>query len=368
MGSFLDMACPVSHVCNFVKSICRRLFAIEHVWGSRHNLNVFMRSVDVFIRLGRSETITIQQLSSHYRTRDMPWLTGAGAGAGGDNGDGMHPTSDKGKRERDSLTCSEKRAKKRVKRPKSELCINRDSCVENITIASELHQHIVDDDDTNKYNIEVDDQHLLRWFLYWVFTDIVIPLLVSAFYVTEGEGTGTETLYFRKRDWHVLSSIGELQMQANFVKVICTSHRWLLSIGFMLQTNGILGMSHMSHDRKRARADSVAVRQESFYPIVRFVPKKNSIRAITNMSRHRHEVAGVSTRSHQTTLTNSSLYNCLYVLRHIVGKAEGVLGFGVDGVDEGCRLLRNFKLRVARQQQCKPEVNYNAYSIFNVLS
>jgi hypothetical protein len=131
------------------------------------------------------------------------------------------------------------------------------------------------------------------------------------------------------------------------VRLLCYANDLPILCG---QTND----SHTStaHDSKRARVDGAAAqgpKHDAIHPAVRFVPKKSSVRAITNMSRQRREVIGGG-RSSQNTLTNSSLYSCLYVLRHMVRQTPGVLGFGVDGVEEGCRLLRNYKLGVATRR------------------
>lgn len=60
---------------------------------------------------------------------------------------------------------------------------------------------------------------ILTDMLRWIFSDFIISVLAANFYITEGEGTGTETLYFRKKDWKILEEIGMHQMSLNFMKV-----------------------------------------------------------------------------------------------------------------------------------------------------
>lgn len=55
--------------------------------------------------------------------------------------------------------------------------------------------------------------------LRWIFSDFLVSVLAANFYITEGEGTGTETLYYRKRDWKILEEIGMHQMSMNFMQV-----------------------------------------------------------------------------------------------------------------------------------------------------
>jgi hypothetical protein len=212
------MACPVAQVSEFVKSVCRRILKVEDVWGSRHNHNLFMRSVDLFMKLGRAETFTVRQLTACYKTRDLPWLCGRLDGyASRKHKDG------KGVKKRAPASAADgEKAAKRSRSDGSGRCGER--AVDGIVVSS---NHLISQDASceREHSVESSGAHgdaheLLKWFIYWVFTDVVIPVVTSAFYVTEGEGTGTETLYFRKSDWQVLSAIGELQMKTNFVKVI----------------------------------------------------------------------------------------------------------------------------------------------------
>ena len=174
---FLKVTCPVAKVCEFVKSVCRRLFPLQYVWGTRRNRNVFMKSIDTFVVLGRSESITVQQLCLNYKRRDIPWIC-------------------------KSETKKTYRCTKELS--SSALC------------------------DINHHKLA--DQQL-KWFIYWIFTDVIIPLLSVSFYITDGEGTGTESLYYPQKIWRELSALGEIQMKRNFVEVIVGAILCMLSVG-----------------------------------------------------------------------------------------------------------------------------------------
>ena len=41
-----SLCCPVTSVCEYVKAVCRVVFPIEAVWGTRHNLSAFLSAID----------------------------------------------------------------------------------------------------------------------------------------------------------------------------------------------------------------------------------------------------------------------------------------------------------------------------------
>jgi hypothetical protein len=43
---FRSLCSPVDDVCDFVKAVCRQVFPLEAVWGTRHNLSGFLAAVD----------------------------------------------------------------------------------------------------------------------------------------------------------------------------------------------------------------------------------------------------------------------------------------------------------------------------------
>jgi hypothetical protein len=270
------------------------------VWGSKYNQNKFMSSLDCFVHLQRSETLSLHQLCQGYQLSHIPWI------------------------------------------------------LKSSTISLQYR--------------------LLMDLIDWIFHDFIISLLAANFYVTEGEGTGTETLYYKKKDWRLLEEIGMIQMNSNFMKV---SHSLLPSLfpphlSFLLQTlstnplnpplashqdgGQVISSSQVSVLPLASQDPSLS--SSMFIPSVRFVPKKSSMRAITNMKRsHSHPPtdslnSGQPLRARKlfssihlsptSTLPNSSLYNCLYVLRHLSREIDSSRGFGVDGPEEAYSILRRY--------------------------
>ena len=126
--------------------------------------------------------------------------------------------------------------------------------------------------------------------------------------------------------------------------------------------------SSVDHVRKANTASNVNRNSslKALYPCVRFVPKKTSMRAITNMkSMPCHTTTAynipaqppVSTASSASatflphTLTNASLYNVLHVLRHLHQHHHpSACGFGVLGVEEACKRFKRYRLHQQAQQ------------------
>eukprot|EP01032_Pedospumella_encystans_P018125 gene18125-20641_t len=90
-------------------------------------------------------------------------------------------------------------------------------------------------------------------------------------------------------------------------------------------------------------------------PVVRFVPKKTSVRAITNLRTKRingslfssaSNTSNISTRNGQQigeVLTNSALYNCLHVLKSVYLNKPSLIGFGAFGLDDIYLKLLKYK-------------------------
>ena len=228
----------------------------------------------------------------------------------------------------------------------------------------------------NRWQADLSDSDhvVLSIFLAWIFTEIVPPLIATCFYATEGEGTGSRVLYYRKKEWEKLRTIGEAQMASHFVKV-----RFLLF--FILTTilhyfNQLLAYVKVVHGSKEpmksSTVESTNDTLNSLYPSVRFVPKKTSVRAITNMKSSFYRGAttayniptsnivasteGLPPTATSTsctvlphTLTNASLYNALHVLRHVHHHYHPTAcGFGVNGVEEACERFRAYRLKNLR--------------------
>ena len=110
-------------------------------------------------------------------------------------------------------------------------------------------------------------------------------------------------------------------------------------------------------------------------PLVRFVPKKNSVRAITNLRTKRNHISSTTTgiQSYSNTfnttnttaatattgqvygevLTNTSLYNCLHVLKSVYSNRPQLAGFGAFGLDDIYLKFLKYKQNLAT---IKPEL------------
>jgi hypothetical protein len=89
------------------------------------------------------------------------------------------------------------------------------------------------------------------------------------------------------------------------------------------------------------------------YSTIRFVPKKSTLRGITNL---RAKGGNVSGNNHFSSaynadqpmvVTNSMLYNCLHVLKHVYDANASLRGFGVFGMDDIYREYRSYWNRLA---------------------
>lgn len=169
-------------------------------------------------------------------------------------------------------------------------------------------------------------QTSFRQFMRWVFESFVNPLLSNCFYITEGEGAGNACLHYRKPVWAQLMKRGREQMKKNFIEVSLAS-------------------SFSSARQSKALLPSLLKR----VPSVRFVPKKSSLRAITNFRRTMAPTKGPplkDTRPGREVVTNAMLYNCLHILKHIFNSCPVHGGFGVMHVDEVFYKLKHFKATV----------------------
>lgn len=101
-------------------------------------------------------------------------------------------------------------------------------------------------------------------------------------------------------------------------------------------------------------------------PVVRFVPKKSSVRAITNLRTKR--INGTmfttnptfSTRNGQQigeVLTNSALYNCLHVLKSVYTNRPALIGFGAFGLDDIYLKLLKYKQNLAERAAVAPSTS-----------
>lgn len=198
----------------------------------------------------------------------------------------------------------------------------------------------------------------LHRFLFWIFAHFVNPLLSTCFYITEGEGTGSEVLFYRRPVWSQIMRLGKKQMESNFVEVKMGGS---VSPELKAQSSTILPMSptaadtqavtpsntilpvNSSSDQLRRRGDPLI-----HFPLVRFVPKKTTVRAITNL-RTRASNLSISKSSNDLVVNNASLYNSLQVLKKTYSENPSLAGFGSMGLDDIYVKIKSFKQRLAQK-------------------
>ena len=316
--NLFNLSCPIDAVSEFVKSVCRRVFTVKEIWGSRRNLCRFLASVDLYVRLGRGETLTIMQLCNKISTKDMPWI-----------------------REISEMTYT------------------------NITAPSQ--------------------SEVLHNFTYWIFSGFINSLLSVCFYITEGEGLGSQLLYYRKRIWSLMMKMGETQLEESFVLIpdpthtnskdedveIATRNRKPANLDDDFIPKQSIGLSKTSTTPKPLKPlvnikfdrDSIIFKTA---PFVRLVPKKRSVRPITNMTQRNKHTLTNSSSGHMTMgniytnktasidlssspiFKNSGLYNTLHVLRRACNSRPSLIGFGTFGLDDIYQKFKTFK--------CHPDI------------
>jgi hypothetical protein len=107
-------------------------------------------------------------------------------------------------------------------------------------------------------------------------------------------------------------------------------------------------------------------------PNIRFVPKKMSVRAITNLSTGGNKlIQNFSSVNNNLgivggdVLSNNGLYNCFHVLKHIYNQKPSLGGFGVFGLDEVHEKFRRFKQNLSND---KENVLQNKSNVSNIIS
>jgi hypothetical protein len=163
---------PVQAVSSFVCNVCRACFSQGDLWGSRHNLDLFLSSVDAYLRLGRQESLSLAQLSRGMRLYEMkPWKE-----------------------------------------------LANDSMWRSHSLSSIKEQDDLSGAVGTSIRLVVCEQATWR-LLFWIFSQFINPLVGACFYVTEVEGHGAQVHYYRKAVWANIVRLGLHQMKENFVQV-----------------------------------------------------------------------------------------------------------------------------------------------------
>lgn len=410
--SFFDMASDITSVANFVKSVCRRCFTISNTWGSRRNHNKFMSRLDEFLSLNKGESMTMSQIIAGMKVSDFAWM-------GGLNGKQtcMSPltqlpkilsqpdidrvlsqfifwiftsfviplisvffyvTEGEGQgskvfyfrkpvwRQITSLGCEQ------VKKSFAQLSENANS-----SSMSKKRK-------ANGPSIELSDPPLKPYRGKSIHEWLVFPSSNRSNENTINTQAMVDTQvlsYDNDAETSMEVSTEGYSKVSNLPQSKCDSVNPSISMSSKNQATagakndnaGLLTTKVVSIDDRTLPVSGKTSSSIPRVPIVRFVPKASSVRAITNMkmkyiypnlsksnTNNTKEGSSVSSRtvsaqsfvsdgsSLSNPVTASALYNCLHVFRQIYLDHPYLIGFGVLGNDEIYLKLKSFKSNLNR--------------------
>jgi hypothetical protein len=204
-SDLLTLSTPAADVASFVKAVCRRVFTLSTVWGTRRNLNAFLSTVDAYVRLGRQETFTLFLVCRGIKLSDLPWLKIAHTEAA--QPDVTQPSAGSASR----------------------MDVENTQCSETETDDGHHHSGVVPVDPADPAGTapplkasrakSLATMQIFYCFMEWVYCEFINPLIAANFYATEVEGRGAEVLYYRKPVWARIVQRGKEQLCNNFVPV-----------------------------------------------------------------------------------------------------------------------------------------------------
>jgi telomerase reverse transcriptase len=210
LAKLVTLSTSHSQVVNFLWAVCSSLLPEEFI-GSERFRRTLCSGIASFVSLRRHETFHVQHLLNKLQTSTSAWPEFR------ENGQRYQKISS----EESELSVTWIKTKK---------------------------------SDCPSYLWDLSQTMLVDW-LYWLFADIIIPLLRSHFYVTEAENHRQNVLYYRKPVWakiHMLS--------LNHLVAKCYTRLDPATVAEVLQKR-VLGFSHL-----------------------RMLPKHSGVRPIANLS------------------------------------------------------------------------------------
>lgn len=151
---------------------------------------------------------------------------------------------------------------------------------------------------------------LLHLFVKFIYTEIVIPILRHDFYVTETESSFQRVGYYRRSVWNRIRSIATKKLERENI----------------LQAQTVASKSTISNN-----SPSV---------ILRFVPKKRTVRPIMNMSRRNKRKKSAPVQ--RGLSMNQLLKNTYKALKYETERNPSLLGAAVYGYDDVYERLKPF--------------------------
>ncbi|KAF9962271.1 hypothetical protein BGZ72_008406 [Mortierella alpina] len=239
LDALLGSSSSFEQVTSLVEAIVKHILPLG-MFGTTENRNVILRAMATFIRLRKYETLSLHYVLHGFKTSDCSWL------------------QDNRLQEKES----------RVNHvPKT----------------------------ASKKQLEI-----LHEFVYWLFEGFLIPLLKSAFYITDSSFQRNKICYYRHGLWQLISKHA---MQT-------TKENMLI---------------------KMEPAEATACTRP--YAAIRFLPKENDLRPITNLSRKSpRTVNGMG--SSNTNSVNRRLRNPKLVLDYEMARESVHHGRSASGIND----------------------------------
>ena len=269
LSHYVTLYTPAECVGTFLGAILWQAFPASF-WGSQRNFLKVVQTVKVFVQLGRTEQLPEKAIVDGIRILDMKWL---------------HPNSVE--------LSSTKRPKSKVQQKRQRPKLSR-SGHESTTV-------------------------LVRNIMRWLYSQFIIPLLRSTFYITETEFTGSRVVYYRKPVWSRIRKYSfRLLFKQQYRELDAAKAQRLLS----------------SHNVGCPPAP------------LRLLPKKTGIRAIAMLSKScsMESIIGSSSKMGDTTYDpkaglksappNKVLQSTFHALKYEHEKKPSMFGAGVLGLTE----------------------------------
>ncbi|XP_031270858.1 telomerase reverse transcriptase-like [Pistacia vera] len=151
--------CLKSQVESFIWAVCRSIIPAD-LLGTPYNWRVLRRNISKFIQLRRFEKFSIKQCMHKLKISKFPFL------------------SDK------HSSCYLKTQ------------VPKDSMEQNVKMYEEFNK-------LNNPMVKMKHKLLVNW-IFWFFSNLVVPLVQANFYVTESEHGKQDIYYYRKSVWENL--------------------------------------------------------------------------------------------------------------------------------------------------------------------
>ncbi|KAF9600096.1 hypothetical protein IFM89_002569 [Coptis chinensis] len=197
--------CLKSQVVSFIWNVCRSIVPLELV-GAPSNWRALRRNISKFVHLRKFENFSLKQCMHGLKTSCVPLLSNWYS-----------------------------------------------SCYMN-NHAPETGEKLINDYQKFSEVMAILKNNLFSYWIYWLFSRLVVPIVQSSFYVTEVEGGKLDMFYYRKPTWEKMSSKGVTCLREQNYRLL--SDKSLSSI----------------------------LRKNSFgFSKVRFCPKENGMRVLANL-------------------------------------------------------------------------------------